>query len=279
MARRTAEQDAKKRAKGATLVALNGLRTEQEQSPDSTEFDLRLKAIAKEIRSTQAAAVTRIGKLIVEAREIFRYRRNEHGFGGWVESQLPFSRHTAYNLLHVYERFGEQLSNKFDTLAPTVLYLLAQPSTPESACTEILDRAAAGENVSVVAVKAAIAEHRQAEEPVGDAGAGDHDGDAHDIGHDGDHVGDRGHGGDDAGDQNVEPTPRDPSSPPSPPPAPKTSKTPKVAKRSILQVWGSDSSEDRQIIRDLVARRVLRGGHRRGHPASYPVRSARRHTA
>ena len=42
------------------------------EAASAEEFDLRLKAIAKNIKSTQAAAVMEIAKQLNEAREIFR---------------------------------------------------------------------------------------------------------------------------------------------------------------------------------------------------------------
>jgi hypothetical protein len=127
---------------------------------DQNAVDDRLEAIAQDIESLQATAILHIAERLAEARNIFRYRRDEGGFGGWVENRLHYSRDTAYNLLHVHERFGGQQSVElFDRFAPTILYLLAKPSTPESACDEVLTRAASGEKISVAEVKETIEEH------------------------------------------------------------------------------------------------------------------------
>src|SRR6478736_6125097 len=99
-----AELDAKKQVRAATVVALNELRVEQEQQRDLS--DDRLEAIAKDIESAMKSATLHVGRLLFEARAIFRYRRDEGGFAGWIEARLNLVRSTAYNMLNVYERFG-----------------------------------------------------------------------------------------------------------------------------------------------------------------------------
>jgi hypothetical protein len=119
--------------------------------------DDRLEAIAKDIESLQASAIMRNAERLAEAREIFRYRRDEGGFAGWVESRLRRSRQTAYNLLQVHERFGGQECPKgLDTLARSVLFLVSSPSCPPEARDQIIEQAKAGEPVSVAEAKEVI---------------------------------------------------------------------------------------------------------------------------
>ena len=56
------------------------------------EGDAALEAIARDIEATQAQAVLRIAERLHRAREIFRHRRDEGGFTGWVERRLTISR-------------------------------------------------------------------------------------------------------------------------------------------------------------------------------------------
>ena len=65
--------------------------------------DDRLEVIAKEIESIQATAISEVAKRIAEAREIFRYRRDEGGFAGWVETRLRFTRQFADTNRHMVE--------------------------------------------------------------------------------------------------------------------------------------------------------------------------------
>ena len=123
-----------------------------------------LEDIAKAIEQLQRAAIFKIAEHLAEAQGIFRYRRDEGGFRGWVETRLRFSRQTAYSLLHVRERFGGQSVKYLDTFPATVLYLLTAPSTPEQARDEIIARAEAGEKLPVAEVKRTISAakgHRQ----------------------------------------------------------------------------------------------------------------------
>src|SRR5262249_38585168 len=100
--------------------------TDKAASVDLT--DDRLEAIAKDIESLTETATLQVGAKLAEARGIFRYRRDEGGFAGWVKTRLGYSRQTAYNLVHVHERFGGQVSKGLDTLSRSILYLLAAPS-------------------------------------------------------------------------------------------------------------------------------------------------------
>jgi hypothetical protein len=128
--------------------------------PDVHQPDLtndRLEAIAKDIETLTATATLRIGAKLAEAREVFRYRRDEGGFAGWVESRLGYSRQHAYNFLHVHERFGgQEVSKCFDTLARSVVFLISAPGTPREASAEIIERAEAGEPMPVAEVKRTI---------------------------------------------------------------------------------------------------------------------------
>jgi hypothetical protein len=124
--------------------------------------DERLETIAKDIESTGRGASLHIAARLVEARDIFRYRRDEGGFGGWVETRLHYSRSTAYSLLNVHERFGgeKNLSKCLDTLPVSIVYLLSAPSTPEAAEAEIIERAEAGEKVTVAKAKRVVKRHK-----------------------------------------------------------------------------------------------------------------------
>jgi hypothetical protein len=129
--------------------------------------DDRLEAIAKDIETTHANAALHIAAQLAEARDIFRYRRDEGGFSGWVETRLHYSRSTAYNLLSIHERFGgdENLSKRLDTFPASILYLLAAPATPETAKTEVIARAETGEVLPVAEVKRVIEKHKPAKKP------------------------------------------------------------------------------------------------------------------
>jgi len=93
--------------------------------------------------------------------------RLQHGqFGAWIEREFQMSAVSAWNFMRVYTRFGDKSSIIEDlNLGPTVLYLLAAPSVPDEAVELMLDRARAGEHVTVADVKQAINDARPAPEP------------------------------------------------------------------------------------------------------------------
>lgn len=114
--------------------------------------DQCLEMIAHEIETIQATAITRVGRLLHDAQELFRHQRDEGGFQRWVETRLSIKRSTAYRLISVHERFGESVSN-WDTLSKSVLYALAAPSTPDDVVAEVVTRTEDGETFTAADVK------------------------------------------------------------------------------------------------------------------------------
>ena len=87
-----------------------------------------------------------------------------HGqFGAWLKTEFDWSERTARKLMAVYETFKTAQSAEMD-IAPSALYLLAEPNTPEAARQEAIDRAEAGERVSYTEAKTLISAHRESEQ-------------------------------------------------------------------------------------------------------------------
>jgi hypothetical protein len=93
--------------------------------------------------------------------------RLQHGqFGAWIDREFQMSAVSAWNFMRVYTRFGNKSSIIEDlNFGPTVLYLLAAPSVPDEAVETVLERARAGEHITVADVKQAINDARPAPEP------------------------------------------------------------------------------------------------------------------
>jgi Protein of unknown function (DUF3102) len=117
-----------------------------------------------ETLADHAAAIRRLGqRIITDIIEIGRHLTEAkdlagHGhFGAWLLAEFGWSDRTARRFMSVYA-----MSLKSDTVSDLKalpmreLYLLAAPSTPEEARTEIFERAAAGEPVSGADVRDAI---------------------------------------------------------------------------------------------------------------------------
>ena len=70
-------------------------------------------------------------------------------FLAWINAEFDMSKSTAYQFINVAKRFGGSLPN-FGKLAPSVLYLLAAPSTPDP----VIEQVQFGEVAATTAVKA-----------------------------------------------------------------------------------------------------------------------------
>ena len=85
---------------------------------------------------------------IVDLSQICHEYHEEFGYQEyirWVKEDLGLSGRMGRSVLNVFEQFG---TTKFavDNIQPSILYLLAAPSTPESAREEAVEKAEAGGN-------------------------------------------------------------------------------------------------------------------------------------
>ncbi|HEU4327838.1 MAG TPA: hypothetical protein VFS21_32170 [Roseiflexaceae bacterium] len=146
-------------------------------------IDIRRRADTIREHTRQIAQRTMdIGRELAQVRADLRADAEEHGgddeltFTQWLESEFDWSRRKAYYLISVYERFHARanFAQVANQLGATALYMLAAPSTPDSAIDEALQRAEAGEEISRQVVKEIIAEHKPspATKPSGGGGGG-----------------------------------------------------------------------------------------------------------
>jgi hypothetical protein len=114
---------------------------------------------AREIRKLRARVgrdIISIGRHLTEAKKFVG-----HGYWlPWLEREFGWSDKTAERFMNVYA-----LGGKFDNLSNlelpiSALYMLAAPSTPNEARTEIIARAKVGETISTETVKNTIARRR-----------------------------------------------------------------------------------------------------------------------
>ena len=115
---------------------------------------------ATEIRRLHEQALedaAEIGVRLIECKKLCAHGQ----WLGWLEREFGWSDRTALNFIHIYE-LKQSKSEKFSDLSLPIsaLYLLAAPSTPEAAKTEVITRAGAGQ-VTVAEVKSIIKAHRQ----------------------------------------------------------------------------------------------------------------------
>lgn len=96
-------------------------------------------------RTTQD--IVEIGRKLIYVKD-----KLKHGqFGEWLAAEFEWSQDSASNFMRVAQQFGDNpIISEF---APSALYLLSAPSTPETAREEALTRAAAGESITYSTAK------------------------------------------------------------------------------------------------------------------------------
>ena len=67
-------------------------------------------------------------------------------FGNWLGAEFGWSQDTAHNFMRVADKFGK--FPNLESFAPSALYALAAPSTPEPARQEAISRAEDGETIT-----------------------------------------------------------------------------------------------------------------------------------
>jgi hypothetical protein len=109
----------------------------------------------RQLGKRMIADIVEIGRRLTECQEIVGHG----GWAAWLDANFSWSDRTARNFMSAFELVKSEHFSDFDQvdLPITALYLLAAPSTPETVRTEILDRAKAGEAVSVSDVQDTIA--------------------------------------------------------------------------------------------------------------------------
>ena len=109
----------------------------------------------KTLMRRSAQDIIDIGQKLIEVKQ-----RLGHGhFGGWLDAEFSWSEPTAQRFMRVFERFKSVKLTDL-SIAPSALYALAAPSTPEPARAEAIERAQAGEPITHSAAKAIIEEYK-----------------------------------------------------------------------------------------------------------------------
>jgi DUF3102 family protein len=120
---------------------------------------------AAEIRRLGQRAVmdlVEIGRRLAESRQLLK---EEGCWRSWLKDELRWSPQTAGRFIQIYELSGDVPNLERLELPISALYMLAAPSTPPAARAEILQRAAAGERVTVTEVKAIVAKAKPEPKP------------------------------------------------------------------------------------------------------------------
>lgn len=114
-------------------------------------------AVIKALGKRVVGDVIEIGARLTECKRIC-------GHGNWLpwlDREFGWSDETARKFMRSYEITGDKFQQGWD-LPVSALYLIAKPSTPESARDAVLDLAANGEKLDLAKVKEMIAEAKEA---------------------------------------------------------------------------------------------------------------------
>jgi predicted nucleic acid-binding Zn-ribbon protein len=125
--------------------------------------DLQLQK--KDHLTRQAKSVLkRTAQDIIELSQICHEYHQEFGYQeyiGWIKDDLGISKSFGCNLLNVFDRFGVSPNFGLTEIQPSVLLLISEPSTPENAIQEVLEKASNGEQVKVAEAKEIIEKNKK----------------------------------------------------------------------------------------------------------------------
>lgn len=150
-------QDAMSDALGTTIIqaAFDYARLD-------TETRIVVQQRTEEIRvlvRRSAQDIIDIGTKLIEIKA-----RLGHGnFGTWLDAEFGWNWKTATSLMNVATKFVN--FTNLNQFAPSALYLLAAPSTPEDARSEAMERADAGETITHAVAQTIVREYRTENAP------------------------------------------------------------------------------------------------------------------
>jgi DNA N-6-adenine-methyltransferase (Dam)/Protein of unknown function (DUF3102) len=110
----------------------------------------------KALMKRAASDIIEIGQKLIEVKA----RLPRGSFDAWSKAEIGMERATAYRFMQVAGTFGK--SYQIDTIAPSALYLIASPSTPEETRAELIGRAEQGEAITYSAARDLIEEAQEA---------------------------------------------------------------------------------------------------------------------
>lgn len=126
-------------------------------------LDAETRIVVQQRTSEISSLMKRTAESIIEIGEKLAdvKARLEHGqFCHWLDSEFSWTIRTAQIYMNVAKQFGGKNEN-FSLLAPSALYALAAPSTPEEAREEALEAASQGEHITHKRAKEIVERHRE----------------------------------------------------------------------------------------------------------------------
>jgi Protein of unknown function (DUF3102) len=137
------------------------------QNPELAKHAAAIRTLGKRVSTD----IVEIGRRLTESKKLVVHGNAtaaDGGWAGWLQTEFQWSEGTALNFMRVYElaeHFKSKNKNFTDltfadlTIAPSAMYVLARPSTPNEVRDEIMDRAVAGEAITHSTVQEVRANH------------------------------------------------------------------------------------------------------------------------
>jgi len=127
---------------------------------DYTNLDLEISQFVQQRTGEIRALMKRTAQDIIEIGQKLIGVKQKLGHGrflDWIEAEFEWSYPTAARFIQVANAFSK--GYQIDKFAPSALYLLAAPSTPETAREEAIALAEAGEHITYTAAKTLKQKH------------------------------------------------------------------------------------------------------------------------
>jgi len=133
-------------------------------------YDLMEAKVAEQVRSSADRIRERVKKTVEDIIEVGNdllavKEALDHGqFGPWLKAEFGWSERSAQNFMSVAERFK---SAKIADLPiqPSAAYFLAAPSVPDEARQVAVEKAEAGEEITVATAREIVAEAKKKRRP------------------------------------------------------------------------------------------------------------------
>lgn len=110
----------------------------------------------KTLVNRTARDIIEIGEKLIQVKDKLGHGR----FGVWLKAEFKWDERTARNFMSVADKFRSENFADLD-FAPSALYLLAAPSTPEEALQSALELAEKGETISHALAKEIVERHKE----------------------------------------------------------------------------------------------------------------------
>ena len=134
-------------------------------------YDLLEVKVAEQVRSSADRIRERVKKTVEDiidvGNELLAVKETlPHGqFGPWLKAEFGWSERSAQNFMSVAERFGEIRKVCGIADPASAAYLLAAPTVPDEARQIAVEKAEAGEEITIATAKEILAETRKKRRP------------------------------------------------------------------------------------------------------------------